>query len=129
MNCEGWVNGQVDSNPSDYSATVNWGDGSGQQTAQIAPSGTGGGELLVEGSHDYSQRGVFKVSVTINAPGQSQTDSQATDVTVQQMPDPASLPASAPTTYPGDQPLGSNRVLGRVFTCSGHPGPKVRGCG
>jgi cyanophycinase-like exopeptidase len=57
----------TDSNPSapasDYNATINWGDGSGTQSATVSDSGDG--VFSIGGSHDYSQNGTYTTTITV----------------------------------------------------------------
>lgn len=56
---------------SDYSATINWGDGTSTTGGLIAPNGTGG--WSVTGSHKYAKPGNgYSVSVTIHDSGGAQ---------------------------------------------------------
>ena len=56
---------------SDYSATIDWGDGSSSAGA-ISP-GTGSGPYSVSGTHAYSSTGPFTITTTIDDAGGSQT--------------------------------------------------------
>jgi probable HAF family extracellular repeat protein len=64
----------------DFSATINWGDGS--------PAGTGtivalqGGGFAVEGTHTYAQHGSYQVSATINDTADGSTASTTSSATV-----------------------------------------------
>jgi hypothetical protein len=51
---------------SDYTATVNWGDGTGTHSATV---GTKTGGFKVTGSHTYAEEGTFNVKVTIQDVG------------------------------------------------------------
>ncbi len=57
----------TDGNPSaslsDYTATINWGDGSGNQTATIADSGVG--VFSIGGAHNYNQTGTYTATITV----------------------------------------------------------------
>src|SRR5664280_160343 len=48
----------------EYSATVDWGDGSPTSTGPVA--GPTGGPFTVNGSHAYADEGTYKASATIN---------------------------------------------------------------
>jgi hypothetical protein len=80
-------------NPSDYSATIDWGDGTAPTsgtifTAVLDPPGRpvlqsqvdwiglGGG--LVEGEHDYTKTGTFTIKVTITGPSGVMADATST---------------------------------------------------
>jgi PKD repeat protein len=55
-----------DTQPSDISAAVNWGDG---QTTPGTVAQPGGGGFVVSGSHTYLGKGADPITVTITAPG------------------------------------------------------------
>jgi hypothetical protein len=55
--------------PSDYSATIAWGDGSPSSAGTV--SGSPGGPFSVSGSHSYSTTGPKSISVTVNDVGGS----------------------------------------------------------
>ena len=61
----------TDANPSaplsDFSATINWGDGSGTSTGSITIDPSGGFD--VSGGHTYSSTGTFSVSVKVTDVG------------------------------------------------------------
>jgi hypothetical protein len=56
----------------DYTATINWGDGSSPTSGTIA-GGPGTGPYTVTGSHTYSSTGPFTIITTINDAGGSTT--------------------------------------------------------
>ena len=56
--------------PSDYTASVNWGDGSLNTAGRVGGSG---GVLDVAGSHLYSESGTYSITTTLNGPGASNT--------------------------------------------------------
>jgi uncharacterized protein (TIGR03118 family) len=51
----------------DYSATIDWGDGSGTTTGSITSNGMGG--YFVSGSHSYAEGGTYHVGVLVNDSG------------------------------------------------------------
>jgi hypothetical protein len=58
----------TDSSPQpvgNYSATIDWGDGSPVTTGTVA---TSGGGFVVNGSHTYADEGSYNVKVTVSAP-------------------------------------------------------------
>ena len=65
----------TDANPLDsagnYSATIDWGDGSPTSTGTIVQPGGAGTPLVVLGNHTYAESGVYPVTTTINALGGS----------------------------------------------------------
>jgi hypothetical protein len=60
---------------SEYSATINWGDGS-TSAGTIAGSG---GSFTVTGSHKYAEEGSYSVTVTINDPDTASNTATVTD--------------------------------------------------
>jgi 5-hydroxyisourate hydrolase-like protein (transthyretin family) len=59
------------SNPPDYSATIDWGDGS--SSSGTVSQGSGQGPYNVSGSHTYASTGTFTISTTITDAGGSKT--------------------------------------------------------
>jgi hypothetical protein len=68
---------------SDYSATINWGDGS-VSAGTIAPSGSG---FQVTGTHTYSSGGLFATTISIADAGGAKTVAQGT-ATIASAPSP-----------------------------------------
>ena len=60
---------------SDYSATINWGDGSATSTGTITSVGP---SLIVSGSHLYTAAGTYTVTVTIDDAGGATTTATST---------------------------------------------------
>jgi hypothetical protein len=99
------VNGPVatisDSNTSavasDYTATVNWGDGTSDQNATI----TGGnGSFSVADSHTYTAVGSYTITVTVSYVNNQANSAVATDVANVSSP-PASVATGPPTITGG----------------------------
>ena len=66
---------------SDFSGTINWGDGSGLTSFTSADVSGSGGSFTVSGSHIYAEEGSYTPTVTINDDGGSTaTDSGTTTV-------------------------------------------------
>jgi predicted chitinase len=88
---EGSLNNQSDSTPGDYQAQVDWGDGSGftSQGVKIAMDGS---SVVIKDSHTYETAETYQA--------------QTTSVVVTNLPDAASRPPSAPTTYTGAKAVG-----------------------
>jgi hypothetical protein len=63
--------------PSDFTATIDWGDGSGVSAASAIIS-TGGGGFDVSGSHTYADEGSFSITVTVTDVGGSSTTINST---------------------------------------------------
>jgi uncharacterized repeat protein (TIGR01451 family) len=94
----------TDANPTapvtDFTVTIVWGDG----TTSAGTVVRSGGSLLVQGTHDYVEDGVFNVSATIRDDGGSQAHASTT-VTVSESPITGSALAlqgfefSPPTTF------------------------------
>ena len=52
--------------PGDYTASIDWGDGSAAGTGIITSQGTGSGTVFsVFGNHTYAEEGTYAVTVTI----------------------------------------------------------------
>jgi hypothetical protein len=63
-----FADGLVGSQPTDYTATITWGDGTTSAgTVVVAP----GGGFAVQGSHTYTDEGIYSVSVAIQALGRT----------------------------------------------------------
>jgi hypothetical protein len=73
---------------SDYTATVNWGDGSAASPGAITSNGNG---FTVSGSHTYNNAGSYTITVTIAVNGNS-SQGTATDSATANDPPPASKP-------------------------------------
>ncbi len=64
--------------PSGYTATIDWGDGSGSENGVINPSGT---TLTVSGTHRYTAAGTYTVTVNATSPlGETRTDTSTVTV-------------------------------------------------
>jgi hypothetical protein len=101
--------GFYDTNPADFSVSINWGDGSALDTTSARLT-TVGNAILAKGSHTYlTPNTSYPVTVTVCGLGDSVTQqSQVVPVTL--LPDPASRPPDVPKTYPGAQPLGDDTL-------------------
>ena len=105
-------NGQVasftDSNKvgvlSDYTATINWGDGSATSSGTITPLGT---SLSVSGSHLYTEAGTYSVTVTINDAGGATTKA----VSTAKIGDAALVATPSSLTAAKGQALASTTVI------------------
>jgi hypothetical protein len=94
--------------PSDYTATVNWGDGTSDQNVTI----TGGnGSFGVADSHTYAAAGSYTITVTVSYVTNTANSAVATDAV-----DVSSPPASAATGPPS--------VTGRTAAFSGSANPE-----
>ena len=49
---------------SDFTATIDWGDGTSTTSGTVTSTGNGG--FLISGNHVYAEQGSFKVAVTLN---------------------------------------------------------------
>jgi streptogramin lyase len=71
----GAVAGFTDGNPSapqtDYSATINWGDGTAPSPGTIAPDPNNPGRFLVSGTHTFAKGGLLTITTQINDVGGS----------------------------------------------------------
>jgi PKD repeat protein len=95
----------ADSDPggtaSDYSATINWGDGS-SSPGTVAATGSG---FAVNGTHTYASPGSYKISVTIADAGGSSTAADGV----------ATVSAVPPTVVPPTVTTVPLPVLGKAF--------------
>ncbi len=87
----------------EYSATIDWGDGSPTSTGNV--SGPTGGPFTVNGSHTYADEGTNKVSVTIN-----DTDNTANTATASSTANVGDAALSAAGVTP-TSPQGFNGVV------------------
>jgi N-acetylneuraminic acid mutarotase len=101
---------------SDYTATINWGDGSPVSSGTIGASGS---TFAVSGSHTYAEEGTYTVSVTIRDQGGSAVTIMST-ATIAIVAPTASI--SGPTNGVPGQP--------RTFTFAAtHPSPVDQAAG
>jgi hypothetical protein len=94
----------TDANPgattADYTATINWGDGSPTSTGTV--SGPTGGVFTVTGSHQYSEEDMYTVTVNVADDGGSTTSATGT-VTVAD----ASLTATGSPSFVSTNPVSN----------------------
>ena len=86
------------SNPSDLSATINWGDGTATSTATLVEVGTTG-VYTVEGSHTYTVYGSDTISVSYTDQGGSTTTSSSTATVADETPPTVSLTTPANNSF------------------------------
>jgi hypothetical protein len=92
------VNGAVDRTITDFSARIDWGDGTGWTTADLAPSTITSEPFLVKGSHVYNQIGTYSITVEAFGPdGSSLTQQTCIDEVIQM---PSGLGGVVPPTAP-----------------------------
>jgi hypothetical protein len=90
----GWllaqVNGQPDTSPSDFSAQINWGDGQSARGDLVYMGNNGSSAAyLIKGSHTYEKANTlngYAITVTVNGPDGSSTNSQTSTADVFTMP-------------------------------------------
>jgi hypothetical protein len=98
---------------SDYTATVNWGDGSAS-AGTIIPAP--GGSFVVTGTHTYAASGTYATSIVVNdAGGASTTATNSANVAA---PPP---PPSAPPTLVTTAPPSVLTTTSAVFTATVNP--------
>ena len=115
----------TDGNPtaplSDFSATIDWGDGTAQSAGQIFQPGGVGTPFFVFGNHIYAQpspSGIpYVVTVTILDIGGSHLTTHTTAAIT------ASTITGTPVTFPGVEAQPLSNVVVAYFTDSGTPGP------
>ncbi len=89
-----------DTTASDYRAQVNWGDGPDWDTYTTLSSVSNG--VLVEGSHEYGEPGMYHVTLYVTGPdGQTESDT-TTEVVVEPEPTPTILIAIDDTLNTND---------------------------
>ena len=121
----------TDGNPtaplSDFTATIDWGDGSPQSAGQVFQPGGPGTAFFVMGNHTYAQpspAGIpYVVTVTVNDVGGSQVTTHTTAAITASMITGTGLTTATGNAIQGveEQPL--NNVVVAFFTDSGTPGP------
>jgi hypothetical protein len=129
-----FTDGNPSASPSDFTATINWGDNSGTEHGSIAASVDG--VFSVQGSHTYSEDGIYTVQVTLtDADGNTATTTstvavgevyagEASSLTVASFTDSdqnTQASAYTATIYWGDGTESSGTVTGAngVFTVQG----------
>ena len=83
----------LSTSPSDYTATVNWGDGTSDQNATIAG---GNGSFNVADNHTYTVPGTYTITVTVSYARNSANSAVATD-TASVTSTPTTVTTSPPT--------------------------------
>jgi hypothetical protein len=122
----------TDGNPAaplgDFTATVNWGDGSTPTTGSITQPGGVGTTFVVNGTHDYGISGSETVTVTITDVGGQKAMTSVTPLTVQPSiivlnPSAAGaliLSGSSSLTVTGAVVVDSNSATALTATGSSH---------
>ena len=125
---DGYVNGAQDTNPADYSAQIDWGDGGGWQAGQVVPNGAGTSvPLIVQGTHVYEDGGSHAVQVMLTGPdGQTSTQQTCTAYSTP-MPSTLSNPPDSPTNWQASQaPSEATLALNGVSAISSFSGVGFR---
>jgi hypothetical protein len=94
----GYLNGQLDTNASDYQAQINWGDSSAWTPAEVVPDPNNPSNFLVEGEHTYGQLGVYPIVVYTQGPDGTSTSRETTEAIVSSNPNPAVPPLTGVAT-------------------------------
>jgi hypothetical protein len=112
--------GYPSNSPSDFTATIDWGDGTPLDTTTGTVSSDGEGTFFVSGSHTYADEGNFTVTTTLsdNAPGTS-FDVATTSAGVTESDTLTAGTTPTPSVAEGD---GLTSVVVATFTDSGYPG-------
>lgn len=92
-----------------FTATVNFGDGTGPMPGTVSADLTANGVFQVTGSHTYASSGTFPVIVTISGPGGTPTATVTSTANIQ--------PALTALTFPSPVPGGT--VVSATVTLSG----------
>ena len=104
--------------PSDYTATINWGDGSTSAGTIIdVPSGG----FAVNGSHTYANVGTYTTSITIKDVGGSTATATSSANVIPPPPPPPPPPAAAAPTLLGTAPPSVITTTSAVFTATVNP--------
>ena len=94
--------------PSDFSVSINWGDGSGPDTtATISQPGGSGSAYVVTDSHTYAEKGTYTTAVTV-------TDAHIASNTA--TGDGTATIAEVPLTPSATQPTIPNSTTNKSFT-------------
>src|SRR5439155_11702070 len=116
----GEVAGFVDSNTSntaaDFTATIDWGDGS---TTSGTVTGSGSGGFTVNGTHTYAEEGSFTASVTLRDDNPGTATATATHTAIVS----DALLTAAGTTLNLTAGVAANNVVVATFTDDGGPEP------
>lgn len=81
-----------DTNPSDFTATIDWGDGTSSSPDASAGTVSGGaGGFSVTGSHSYANEGIYTATVTIN----DTADGNTTTIKAEVLADPNAVYVTA----------------------------------
>lgn len=91
-----FVDSPGDDSASDYSATIDWGDGS---SSAGTVTGSGGGSWQVTASHTYAEEGYFVETVTVHDAASAIVGSDQQAITVADAP--LSVPVGTPTQFTG----------------------------
>ncbi len=71
-----FTDANINASASDFTATINWGDGSTTQNAAVVA--LGGGHFAVEGAHTYAEEGSYTVGVAVQDDGGSTANTNST---------------------------------------------------
>jgi hypothetical protein len=118
----GYVNGSLDTTMSDFHAEVNWGDGSGWESASLAPTMTNGLPFLVKGSHVYTDAGQYSIQIEAIGPGGVTSSAYTTaSALVNDLPSgqPGTPPPAPPTSRPPSNVSVSFGTAGAIDTYAG----------
>lgn len=64
-NIASFTDGSSLASTSDFTATINWGDGTTQSTGTVGQPGGAGNPYVVQGTHTYTTAGDYTISVTV----------------------------------------------------------------
>jgi hypothetical protein len=112
---QGYTNGQLDTNPNDYTAEINYGDGNGWQQGVVATEQTANGPLVVvKGSDVYgpSQVGLHPIEVQVNFGGTSSNQAQTAWAAATYLPNGQSGTQPPPANPPSATGATENAIFG-----------------
>lgn len=106
------VNSHSVSDPEEVTVQVDYGDGSGWETPEVAPiaSPGGGTYFLVKGSHTYNDTGLYTIRVKANGPEGTFSDTTI-KCDVSEIEDPGARPIGVAGNSVGARPLGETSLF------------------
>jgi hypothetical protein len=99
------VNGQADTNPTDFHAQINWGDNSSWTPGDLVYVDTrsSAAEFYIKGSHIYTQPSGYPIVVYVTGPDGTSTSWQTASADVQPNPNPPGPPLTGKGTITAEE--------------------------